>query len=68
VEWRTWEALRDQACAEHAGRWAGFKGTAVTGYWDAYEEALTAGYLLHGLEPFLVLHVAEVDTIHHILT
>jgi hypothetical protein len=62
-EWQAWDQRRAALCAEHAGRWVVLRGEEVTGVWETYEAALAAGYEAHGLEPFLVQFVAEVDPV-----
>ena len=52
----------------HAGKFALVKGTTLHGFFDTYDLALQAGYLIHGLvlnvpAPFLIKEVQMRDRV-----
>jgi len=48
------------------GKFALIHGDQVAGTFDAYADALTEGYKLFKLEPFLVKQIQAVEQVHFI--
>lgn len=48
------------------GKYAVIHGDEVQGIYDAYADAIRAGYEKNGLEPFLVKQISSVENIHFI--
>jgi len=49
----------------HEGKYALVVGESVIGIYDAYGDALQAGYQAAGLEPFLVRKISGVETVSY---
>lgn len=56
-EARTFNDNVEAWAAEHDGEFVLLRGTALIGFFPAYEEALEAGYERFGLAPFFVRQV-----------
>jgi hypothetical protein len=53
--------LKEQEELAARPRWALVKGSEVRGVWDTEADAVRAGALLFGMEPFLVKEVTAIE-------
>jgi hypothetical protein len=51
--------------AESAGRFALVQNDAVSGIFDSYEDAVSAGYERFGFSLFLVKRIESMEPVHH---
>lgn len=52
--------------AEHPGEFVLIRGDDIVDFFTSYDDAIKAGYLKFGLEPFLVKQVQAMEQIHFI--
>ncbi|MYF71779.1 MAG: hypothetical protein F4053_17470 [Proteobacteria bacterium] len=52
--------------ADHAGQYVLIKHDEVCGFYESYDDALTAGYDRFGLESFFIKQINVTEQAHHI--
>ncbi len=63
TELKYFEQHRMEWFESHPGKFALVKGTTLYGFFDTYEIALSAGYLVYCLTPFLIKEVQMRDKV-----
>jgi hypothetical protein len=62
-EIKTYEKHHQSLVSESEGKYVLISGEELHGVWDTYEDALKAGYLQCGLDPFMVKKISGVEEI-----
>jgi hypothetical protein len=65
-ELATYERHKSELVKTHEGKFVLIHGDEISGIWDTYQDALSAGYKQFGMQPFFVKQILEIERVQFI--